>query len=240
MIERGTYAYQVQPREVDLTKKATIFTMGDCFLHAAGEDADRNGFGIRLLHSNNMAWVLSRMCMEIYRFPDEYEEYRIETWVNEVGRLMTVRNFILKDLKGERIGAAITCWAMIDMQTRLPLDLRTNVRYADAVIADESPIEKPARIARVEGTLGHSHRIRYSDIDFNQHTNSMKYIQLMIDTLPLERITGRRFRRLDINFLHETKYGQTIDIFTEDRDTASRFEIKTDDTPVCKAAIEWF
>ena len=43
------YSYQVQPREVDLTKKATIFTLGDCILHAAGEDADQIGFGVREL-----------------------------------------------------------------------------------------------------------------------------------------------------------------------------------------------
>ena len=240
MAECGFYTYQVQPREVDLTKKATIFTMGDCILHAAGEDADKNGFGVRTLQENNTSWVLSRMAMEIYRFPQEYEQYEIETWVNEINRLMTVRNFILKDREGKVIGAAITNWAMIDMQTRQPLDLRTNTEYSNILITTQSPVEKPARILRIDGELSHTHKIRYSDIDFNQHTNSMRYIQMMIDTLPLERIIGRTFRRLDINFVHETKYGQQIRIFTEDTDKTSNFEIQLEDsTPVCKASIGW-
>lgn len=85
------YSYQVQPREVDLTKKATIFTLGDCILHAAGEDADQIGFGVRELQRKNMTWVLSRMAVEVYRFPEEYERYTIGTWVGEISRLMTTR-----------------------------------------------------------------------------------------------------------------------------------------------------
>ena len=48
-MECGYYDFQVQPREVDLTKRATLIALGDHILHTAGEDADRNGFGIRTL-----------------------------------------------------------------------------------------------------------------------------------------------------------------------------------------------
>ena len=30
----------------------------------------------------------------------------------------------------------------------------------------------------------------------------MKYVQWMVDMLPLEKLTSQRLRRLDINFLH--------------------------------------
>lgn len=90
---------------------------------------------------------------------------------------------------------------MIDFKTRLPLDLRTLEHYMAAVIATDPPIDRPAKIAKVNGTAAETHRIRYSDIDFNQHTNSMKYVQWMVDMLPLEKLTSQRLRRLDINFL---------------------------------------
>ena len=137
------YSYQVQPREVDLTKKATIFTLGECILHAAGEDADQIGFGVRELQRKNMTWVLSRMAVEVYRFPEEYERYTIGTWVGEISRLMTTRNFVVHDADDRRIAAASTCWAMIDMQSRLPLDLRENVDYNRARISEPCPVGKP-------------------------------------------------------------------------------------------------
>ena len=126
------YDYCVQPREVDLTKKATIIALGDYILHSAGEDADRIGFGIRRMQSADTTWVLSRMAIEVERFPDEYESYTIGTWVGEINRLMTTRNFVVEDAQGRRIAAATTNWAMIDMRTRQPLDLRDNIRYSEA------------------------------------------------------------------------------------------------------------
>ena len=235
------YSYCVQPREVDLTKKATIIALGDYILHTAGEDADRLGFGVRRMQNSNTTWVLSRMAIEVERFPDEYESYRIGTWVGEINRLMTTRNFIVEDTECRRIAAATTHWAMIDMQTRAPLDLRENIRYSKALIPLESPIERAARIGRIEGTRTDLHRIRYSDIDFNQHTNSMKYIQWMIDALPLEKLTDRNMQRLDINFIHETRYGQEVAIFHRETDGSDLFEIRLadNDTPVCRASFRW-
>lgn len=234
------YPYEVQPREVDLNRKATIITLGDCILHAAGEDADRIGFGIRKLQHGGSTWVLSRMAIEVGRYPDEYESYSVGTWVGEIGRLMTIRNFLVHDGDGRQIAAASTCWAMIDMDTRRPLDLRENIDYSNALIPLPCPIASPARIARIGGEEVDRHRVRYSDIDFNRHTNSMKYIQWMIDTLPLEKITGRPMRRLDINFLHETRYGQSLSIRREEEGATERFEIRTEDgTPACRAAFTW-
>lgn len=84
-IPYARYDYAVQPREVDLTKRATIITLGDSILHTAGEDADRIGFGIRNLQSKDSTWVLSRMAVEIDRLPAEYERYTVGTWVGEIG-----------------------------------------------------------------------------------------------------------------------------------------------------------
>lgn len=238
-MECGKYTYQVQPREVDLKKRATIMGLGDSILHTAGEDADRNGFGIRLLHKENKAWVLSRMAIEVDRYPNEYETYTITTWVNEVGRLMTVRNFVLHDAQGVEMARAITQWAMIDMQTRQALDLRTNLTYAQAVIGLESPMERPRRIANVVPTEQEHHRIRYSDIDFNQHTNSMRYVQWMVDMLTLEELTTNEILRLDINFQHETRYGQEVDILLQRTSDDALFEVTHAEQIACKASITW-
>ncbi|MDD3108172.1 MAG: thioesterase [Alistipes sp.] len=236
------YSYQVLPREVDLTKRVTIITLGDYILHAAGEDADRIGFGVNHLQEvGNSTWVLSRMAIEVDRFPAEYERYTIGTWVGEINRLTTTRNFILHDAQGRQFATATTQWAMIDMQSRHPLDLRENVNYAAALIPEPCPMDRPAKIARIEGEEVETHRVRYSDIDFNQHTNTMKYIQWMVDTLPLEYLTERGLRRLDINFLHETRYGQQVVLHRASTDSADHFEgvLLPDQTPVCRALFTW-
>lgn len=239
-MECNSYKYQVQPREVDFTKRATIISLGDYLLHAAGEDADKIGFGMRTMHSKNMAWVLSRMAIEVDRYPNEYEYYRIATWVGEIGRMMTTRNFIIYDMKDQVIGRATTLWAMIDMNTRQPLDLRQNVNYANALREIPAPLDKPLRIGTVTGDQVEPHKIRYSDIDFNRHTNSMKYVQWMVDMLPLEQITSGKLRRLDMNFTHETRYGDEVTIHLQQKEKLSLFEVRTsEDVAACKASLNW-
>lgn len=239
-MECGFYDFQVQPREVDLTKRATLIALGDHILHTAGEDADRNGFGIRNLHEHNISWVLSRFAIEVDRQPDEYEKYRIQTWVAEVSRVMTTRNFILWDIKGNEIGRASSQWAIIDMQSRQALDLRSNVHYTDVVVPLEFSMQRPTRIGAITGTWSEEHTVRYSDIDFNQHANSMKYVEWMTDLLPLEKMTSGRFSRIDINYLHETRYGNRLTIAAEDTETCSRFEVRRQDgTAACRAMIQW-
>ena len=41
----------------------------------------------------------------------------------------------------------------------------------------------------------------YSDIDFNRHVNTMRYIEMMLDMLPVDMLTQEAPVRLDIHFL---------------------------------------
>ena len=64
-MECGKYDYRVQPGDVDLTQKASIITLGNHILHAAGEDADRLGFGLRWMQSNNKVFDQLKQCFKL-------------------------------------------------------------------------------------------------------------------------------------------------------------------------------
>ena len=235
------YSYQVQPREVDLTKKATIFTLGDCILHAAGEDADQIGFGVRELQRKNMTWVLSRMAVEFDCQPKQYTDYTIATWINEYGRVLSTRNFTLTDAAGDEFGRSVTQWAMIDLKSRSALDLSwVGDAHADAIVDAPSPADKPRKIREVNPSQTVEHKVVYSDIDFNRHVNTMRYIEMMIDMLPVELLMQECPVRFDIHFLRECRYGQTLTVGYEQRDRTALFEIRSDaDTAAVRASIEW-
>ena len=84
------------------------------------------------------------------------------------------------------------------------------------------------------------HRVVYSDIDFNRHVNTMRYIEMMLDMLPVELLTLDAPLRLDIHFLHECRFGQTLRIGCEERERAALFEISADDgVAAVRAGVEW-
>lgn len=241
MAEKTCYDYRVEPQDVDFTLCATIPSLGAAILNTAGIDAHSKGFGVDILNTENHSWVLSRMAMEFDCRPKQYSDYTVTTWINEYGRLLSTRNFTLCDADGHEFGRAVTQWAMLDLTNRTAVDLsHVGDAHADAIVDCPSPTDKPRKIRTVNPTLRAEHRVVYSDIDFNRHVNTMRYIEMMCDLLPLDRITDTASVRLDIHFMHESRYGQVLHIGCEQREQEALFEIGTDDGIIAvRACMAW-
>ncbi len=237
----GTYSYRIEPRDVDSTLRVRIYTMGDYVLRAANDDADMLGFGVRDLNVSNSSWVLSRLAIELERIPSRHERIDVYTWVSDYGRLMTTRNMTLSDEEGCGIGAAVTQWAMIDLDTRRPLDLSALSDKRTSLVDREPPIEKPRKIGPFECALERPHRVVYSDIDFNGHVNSMKYLEWMADTMPAELLEKAAGLRFDINYIHEAKLGQALAVCYAETGDIHRFDIRNGEgLSICKAEIKLY
>lgn len=236
---KGCYSYKVEPRDVDFRMKASLVSICDYILQAAGDDADKNNFGVRNLNCDGCSWVLLRMGVEISRRLGEYEEFTVRTWVSDVNRMMTTRNMVLLDASGEVVAAAVTQWAIIDIEKRRAVDITRHTNYKGAVIDEPSPIAVPARIPALEPDVIKPHTVVYSDIDFNRHVGTVKYVGWMYDMLPEDIIMHKEIARLDINFLHEARYGQHLQIgFTNGE--RSVFEVSSEDgKPLCRAVMSW-
>ncbi|MDR2890970.1 MAG: acyl-[acyl-carrier-protein] thioesterase [Alistipes sp.] len=256
----GTYKYRIEPRDIDATLRARIYSIGDIVLQAAGDDADMLGFGVRDLNSGvgsdgvNASWVLSRMAVDMSRLPSRHEEIAVYTWISDYGRLMTTRNTVVADSSGQQIGAAVTQWAMIDLDTRKALDLSALAGKSASLVDREPPIERPRRLGALssECALERSHTVVYSDIDFNGHAGSMKYLEWIIDTLPAGVVAGIGNGdadgggtddgggvRFDINYLHEARLGEQLTICVgSDADGDHLFEIRNSEgAAICRAII---
>ena len=123
MTYRKTYPFRIQPQDVDFQYKITMSAMANILLTTAGFNADDNGFGIRFLNEMECTWVLTRFAVEMNRFPEQYENISVETWIEDVGRASTTRNFCIRDSKNEIIGNACSIWVMLDLNTRRAKDL---------------------------------------------------------------------------------------------------------------------
>lgn len=242
MAEKSRYNYRVEPQDVDFTLRATIPSLGGAILNTAGIDAHGKGFGVDALNADNHSWVLSRMAVEFDYQPVQYTDYEVATWISDYGRVLSTRNFTLTDTaSGREFGRAVTQWAMIDLQSRSAMDLSwVGDAHADAVVDAALPTDKPRKIREVNPSETVEHRVVYSDIDFNRHVNTMRYIEMMLDMLPVETLTRETPVRLDIHFLKECRFGQTLTVGCELREHSALFEISADGGPAAvRASIEW-
>ena len=65
-------------------------------------------------------------------------------------------------------------------------------------------------------------------------------VEMMLDVLPIERFAEERPLRLDINFLKEARYGQTLSVALEERGSQTLVEIRSDaGAALCRGAFEW-
>ena len=74
----------------------------------------------------------------------------------------------------------------------------------------DQDMSRPAKILEIKGEKASETTVKCSDIDFNIHTNSARYIKWQIDTYSLDDFKDRQIKRFDINYLQEALYGETI------------------------------
>jgi medium-chain acyl-[acyl-carrier-protein] hydrolase len=232
------YSYQVQHMDVGFRETLRFAKLGAYLLHAAGLNAEENGFGVEPLQSENRAWVLSRFAVEMERYPKAGERFWVETWIEDFGRVFTTRNFKVEDEVGKPIGAGSSIWCLIDTVERKAVDLQSKKEYEVFATGIPSLVERFIKVPAVDSEPISRHRIKYSDIDFNRHTNSMKYLEWMLDLFPMEIYQNQQVKRMDIQYLHEAVFGDLVDISRSNPVPDSYvFSLKRDDEPICRARL---
>ena len=222
------YIFKVLPFEVDFRGKLTLPHLTNYILNVSGYHAEECGFGLLEINQSNHSWVLSRLVIEMTNYPKHYEKIQVQTWVEGIMRMFTMRNFAFLDKENKVLGYARTIWAMIDQTTRKPLNL-TQTNISDFICQKECPIEKFGKIPFLEDGPKEKFTVKYSDIDINQHLSSSKYVEHVIDAFTLHKFRKRDIRRFEIEFMAEGKFGETISLYKkENPDNEFLIELKNE------------
>jgi len=228
--------YKVHPKDVDFTGRMGTVSLCDYILQSAGEDADSRGFGVRDLERRDATWVLSRLAVETVRPLLEHEPFTVTTWVESLDRIFTTRHHEVRDDNGNVTARATTLWSMINRTTRSLMSLD----WLDcATEPREMDMARPQRLRPAPSySAEESHRVRYSDIDFNGHTNTTRYIGWMLDMVGIDKFKTRTVKRLDANFIKESRYGETLALRMDETDGETLFAVVSD-APVMFASMKW-
>lgn len=222
-----TYRFVAAPFHVDFMQKLSMGVLGKHLLNCADSYASDRGFDVAVQHGEHYTWVLSRLAIEWEDMPRQHEEFCIQTWIEKIYRLFADRNFAILDKDGKPIGHVRSVWAMISMETRTPADLLAlhGEKIASSVCDKECPIGKPGRVKVTTESPVAVHRVRYSDLDINGHTNSIKYIEHILDLFPLEVFKEKALKRFEIAYVAESYYGDTLSFFIEEK-SSEEFDVE--------------
>ncbi len=182
-------------------------------IDAATGHANQLGFGYARLIEDGNAWVLSRLSLQMTRFPQVGECYSLTTWIESFNRHFSERNFEIKTGGGEILGYARTVWVAINIATRRPADLTALTGLRDSVSDRPCPIPAQGK-TRVPETFDSqvSYIVVVSDIDSNRHLTTARYVELVVNTLPLGVYDRCSVSAFEISFMRECKFGETLTV----------------------------
>jgi acyl-ACP thioesterase len=240
MDKTGVFYFTADSELLDFRGRITIPAVGEKLLHAAASHAAARGFGYNDMQQRDVAWVLSRLAIEMKSYPGLSEEITLYTWIEGAAGMFTNRCFELVSQTGETFCYARSIWAAIHIETRRPTPLDAEALNAYRV-QRPCPIEKPGKIPPVEHlTDGELLRVRYSDLDINGHLNSIRYMQHLLDRFDLDMFIQKEISRFEITYMAEGKYGMELSLHNlETRPGAYNMAICHERKAICRAAVAW-
>ena len=178
----------------------------DYFQQAAAADAHALGFGVEELAAQNIAWVITRMRIEVVSEAGLGRNLTAETWHAHTEKAVSRREFIISDNHGKAIIEGSTWWVLLNLSarriTRMPPDMlamnHDNPHFI--TVGDEF------KSNNYEGVAPAAEKIfltRAEDIDMNKHINNTHYIAWAMEALPENLRAGKKLKTAQISFKSE-------------------------------------
>ncbi len=213
--------HAIRASEMDFKGHLSVRALCELLQEAAGNHAQALGVGVDQLIPQGWTWVLREWQFEMLAWPRWRDEVTIETWPSGLDEMVATRDFRLQDGGGRPIGRATSRWMMVDFRRRRP------IRMPDAVRA----IRRPERSGLAADTLPRGgpvsapglavdYRVRFADLDINEHVNNVSYVEWVLETVPREVLRGATLAAMTIAFRAECRSESTVTV--ERRDDPER------------------
>ncbi len=209
------HTLEISSAEIDLwgeLKPSSLLAICQdiAYVHSAA-----SGVGFDTLVSQNMAWVLARVKVEIDRMPKWHEQIRIRTWHKRESGIFSLRDYIIYDKEDKPIVRVTSSWLILNLETRR----LSRVGRVFSLSQLDCPIGAiEAEAERITTPTDHTpladHIVGYSDLDLNHHVNNTRYMEWACDSSPMQMQMQMRLKGFTINFNHEARCGEVVSLST--------------------------
>lgn len=208
--------YEIHYYEIDYKEKALITSIVDFLGDVATKQSEELGVGIEFLKEKNLAWVLYKWDIDMYKYPSYGEKIRVKTCAYSMRKFYAYRKFEILSLEGETLGKAESVWFLINVQKRRPVRVPEELyKFYGVDLNDDSMLEIEDIEKLQNISFEKTFNVRYSDIDTNRHVNNAKYIAWAIETVPLDIVLNYTLLNVKVTYEKETTYGEMIKVLTE-------------------------
>ncbi len=205
--------FSITSADTDMYSRISAGSLVNFLIQSAIDSADRLGFGFGELRDQKLFWVLSRLTLDISRPLVWKEKIEVETWPKDVNKLLYLRDFIVRDCKGQEAARATSGWLAVDIESKRIKKIEgVDSGYFIKLKKKHAITEPPEKIGTVEGNGKYLVTSGYSDIDLNKHVTATSYIDWVMDTFSPEFHGNNYPVQFSVNLMKETMINETIRI----------------------------
>jgi medium-chain acyl-[acyl-carrier-protein] hydrolase len=211
-----TIETRVKTFETDFQGRWKPASLIQNMIEAASEHAGLLGFDYASMLERDLVWVLSRVKIRFIRFPTIQQPVIIKTWPKGIHqKLFFMRDFDIRGVDNRPLAVASFAWLLINPKARRilpPQALGAAVPDNGGLSALDEQLEK---IDLPQGMLERlSVKAGYSAVDLLGHANAARYIEWVCDCFTQEEYLANCLNWMQINYVNETKPGETLSIKT--------------------------
>jgi len=209
-------SFLVRGYECDPHGKLMLGQLLRFFQEAAAVHAADLGVSTEKLASEDLAWMLYRLRVDVTRWPLADEAISLETWPSGFVRTLATREFRVSSASGETLVEASSAWLIANTKIRKVTMVPGWIKQLASSEASRLLDISSRRVAEskdpTEPVLDFV--VRRSDVDFLKHVNNVRYVEWILETIPIDLWNGHELEFLDVLFRKEGVYDDKIRIET--------------------------
>lgn len=206
-----TEDFKIRSYETGTDGRVTVQSICNYLQEAAGNHATLLGVAVDKLFRQNLTWVLSRIHVQMNKYPYWRQKVLIETWPSDAYGMFAIRDFILYDEYKNIIGHATTSWMLLDFKKMRPISMPDFIMEIERPERSRSLPDKFDKLPHAdEYPQTRTFNVRMSDLDMNNHVNNVHYMDWALETIPPDFKKKNDLSGLEISFRAESNFGDRI------------------------------
>lgn len=234
--------HEVVYYECDKNGNMTVSSMISCAIQVSEQQSDQLNRGSEFINQLGVTWILTNYYLEITKLPKVGQKIELVTKAEEYNKYFCYRTFWLQTSSGEELVKISAVFALMNLETRKMSSVTEEI-IAPFESEKIKKIKRFGKLEKIESGKSTPYRVRFYDIDSNQHVNNAIYFDWIMDVLGYDFLTKHTPKTITIRYDKEVEYGATVhsiyELVATEENKATRHEIKLGNQLCCEAYITW-
>ena len=242
LIKNGTYT--LFPGSCDINGDVKLYRLAEIFSQLADEQVDDLKQEYPFLSDSDHRWILVRYRISINRMIRSEETFTISTYQSHYSKYLCVREYIVKDARGETRITAQCDWILKNSETG-------RISAIPEAYSDLTYRPKQDKTGKLDKIRDRDHSLmrsfpiqtRYTDYDYNQHVNNAVYFSYIVNNqVPIDP-NKFKLKKVDISYkfgmLFENAYQMCYEFTQKDHILVLYQKIYNEEHTAAIIVTEW-